>query len=192
MIELGQPRVYTRLTAGTELEKIRKADALAIAKLYDQHQQKLRNLALRLIGDPSRAEDLVHDVFVTLPKAIRNFRGDSSISTFLCGILVNMAKRHIRSAARRRKAMDRLARQPQHPSDDPEHRQHNSEIIDKIQLALDQLPIAQRTAFILCEVEQYSSIEAAGVLQISPATVRTRLFHAKKKLRAILGNKANS
>ena len=60
-----------------------------------------------IAGAPSNlkvttAEDLVHDTFVALPRAIRSFRAEASLRSFLIGVAVNHAKRHIRSAMRRR------------------------------------------------------------------------------------------
>jgi RNA polymerase sigma-70 factor (ECF subfamily) len=51
---------------------------------------------------------------------------------------------------------------------------------------MDELPIEQRVAFVLCEVEEKSSREVAAIAGVPEATVRTRLFHAKRKLRALL------
>src|SRR5512141_2518866 len=60
---------------------------------------------------PAMAEDLVHDTFVALPRAIRGFRGEASLRSFLIGVAVNHAKRHIRTAVRRRRATEKLAAQ---------------------------------------------------------------------------------
>jgi RNA polymerase sigma-70 factor (ECF subfamily) len=56
----------------------------------------------------------------------------------------------------------------------------------KLWAALDELPIDQRVVFVLCEVEQRTSVEVAAIVGAPEGTVRTRLFHAKRKLREAL------
>src|SRR4051812_7370321 len=66
---------------------------------YHQHTA-LRAFACRLVGDAASAEDLVHEVFLSIPNAIRNFKGGSSLRTFLIAIAVNMSPHHVRAATR--------------------------------------------------------------------------------------------
>ncbi|MDH5672930.1 MAG: hypothetical protein OEZ06_12320 [Myxococcales bacterium] len=60
----------------------------------------------------------------------------------------------------------------------------------QLSAGLDRLPLAQRVAFVLCEVEELSANEAAAVVGVPAATVRSRLFHAKRKLRHFLEGEA--
>ncbi len=163
--------------------QLREGDAEAVAEAYDQFADTVRAFARRLIGDSEAAEDLVHDVFVTLPSAIRNFRGESSFKTFLVSIAVNHARHHLRAAARRRAAMQRYAEQPELGVDDPEQLLRQRQLADLLSSALDELPLEQRVAFVLCDVEERPSPEAAAIVGVPEATVRTRLFHARRKLR---------
>jgi RNA polymerase sigma-70 factor (ECF subfamily) len=71
-------------------------------------------------------------------------------------------------------------------SKDPEHEARRKELAALLTQALDALPIDQRVAFVLCEVEERTAREAAQIVGAPEATLRTRLFHAKKKLRAAL------
>jgi RNA polymerase sigma-70 factor (ECF subfamily) len=164
-------------------ERVRDGDVQAVAEAYDQFADTVRAFARRLTGDPEAAEDLVHDVFVTLPSAIRNFRGESSFKTFLVSIAVNHSRHHLRAAARRRVAMQRYAEQPEPSADDPEHQARRRQLADLLSSALDELPIDQRVAFVLCDVEERPSPEVASIVGVPEATVRTRLFHARRKLR---------
>ena len=169
------------------LHALRRADAGAVGEVYDAHHEAIRAFALRLVGDPSAAEDLVHEVFLTLPKAIRRYERRSALRTFLISIAVNHARHFVRSAARRRAAMDRLASVPERPSpSDPECSLERYQLAQLLSAALDTLSLDQRIAFVLCEVEERSSREAASIAGVPEATVRTRLHHAKRKLRAYL------
>ena len=163
--------------------RLRQGDVQAVAEAYDKFASSVRAFAKRLIGDAEAAEDLVHDVFVTLPSAVRNFRGESSFKTFLISIAVNHARHHLRAAARRRAAMQRYAEQPEASGDDPEYLLRRRQLAEQLSTAMDELPIDQRVAFVLCDVEERPSPEVAAIVGVSEATVRTRLFHARRKLR---------
>ncbi len=159
------------------------ADPAAVGEVYDQHHRAVRAFASRLVGDPAAAEDLVHEVFVALPRAMRGYRFESTLRTFLISIAVNHARHHVRAATRRRAAMGRLALEPEGTSQDPEQIQRRKELASLLTRALDALPLDQRVAFVLCEVEDRTSREVAEITGAPEGTVRTRLHHAKKKLR---------
>ncbi|MFM2417884.1 MAG: hypothetical protein RL385_2607 [Pseudomonadota bacterium] len=161
-------------------------DPLALAALYDEHAAALLAFARRLVGDAAAAEDLVHEVFLTAPKALARFHHDASLRTFLIAIAINHARHHLRAAARRRGAAERLAREPVGGVSSPEDTMGRETLARALHLALDELPLEQRVAFVLCEVEERTSREVAEIVGAPEATVRTRLFHAKRKLRESL------
>lgn len=176
----------SELAAAHLLERLRQGESRALGEAYDQHHEAVRAFAGRLLGDSAAAEDLVHEVFVALPRAVRRFRGDSSLRSFLIGIAIQHARHHVRSASRRRAALSRLALQPEVSVATPEAAAGEQHLLAAIQRGLDQLPLDQRVAFVLCDVEERSSVEAAELVGAPEATLRTRLFHARKKLRAAL------
>jgi len=168
------------------LDRLRQADSRALGEVYDEQHEAVRAFAGRLLADNAAAEDLVHEVFVALPRAARSFRGDSSLRSFLIGIAIQHARHHVRSASRRRSALARLSSEPERSVRSPEAAAEESGLLEAVQRALDELPLDQRVAFVLCDVEERSSVEAAELVRAPEATVRTRLFHARKKLRAAL------
>jgi RNA polymerase sigma-70 factor, ECF subfamily len=172
------------------VQRVHEGDASAITMVYRQHHIAVRAFAQRLVGDMEAAEDLVQDVFVALPKAIARFRNDCTLRTFLVSIAVNHAKNHVRSAARRRAALARLAREPEPASPDPERDAARVELADRLMLALDALPLEQRVVIVLAEIEERTSAEIGVIVGAPEGTVRTRLFHAKRKLRDLLGGEA--
>jgi RNA polymerase sigma-70 factor (ECF subfamily) len=171
---------------GDFVVRLSLGDRAAVAEAYDAHHSAVRAFAKRLVGETAAAEDLVHEVFVALPQAIRGYRGEASLRTFLISVAVNHARHHVRSAARRRYAMERYEREPSRTGNDPEQTTGQLELARALARCLDALPLDQRVAFVLCEVEERSSTEVAGIVGSPEGTVRTRLFHAKKKLRALL------
>lgn len=166
--------------------RLRRAEPSAVAEVYDAHHVAVRAFAKRLLGDAASAEDLVHEVFVSLPQAMRKFRGESALRTFLIAIAVNHARHFVRAAQRRRRAISAYGEASAYETRDPEHEARRKELADLLTRALDTLPLEQRVAFVLCEVEERSSREVAEIVGAPEATVRTRLFHAKKKLRHAL------
>jgi RNA polymerase sigma-70 factor (ECF subfamily) len=161
------------------------ADA-AIRQVYLRHHETVRAFAQRLIGDREAAEDLVHEVFVALPRAARRFRGEASLRHFLFSIAVNHARQHLRTAVRRRRAQQRLMLEPRPASVTPGDAAESRQLARALIAALDRLPIDQRVAFVLCEVEDRSSAEAARIAGTSDANIRARLFKARRTLRGLL------
>lgn len=164
----------------------RRGSPLALAEIYDANHTRVRQLARRLLGDDAAAEDLVQEIFEQLPRALNRFRGASSLETFLFAMVVNRTRAHLRGAIRRRRALERLTREPTAPAasldDDLHTRRRAAEII----AALDRLPLAQRVAFVLCEVQEMSAGEASKLTGVPEATVRTRIFHARRRLRELM------
>lgn len=169
--------------------QLRAGDRDAVEQTYIAHHAAIRGFARRLVGDESAAEDIVHETFVALPRAIRSYRGDGSLRSFLIGVAVNHSRRYVRSAMRRRRATERLAERDElmPKNHDGVAELHRRRLAERLWAALDQLPMDQRVVFTLCEAEQRTSVEVAGIVGAPEGTVRTRLFHAKRKLREILG-----
>lgn len=161
-------------------------DLAALAAAFDRWHQRVRVLARRLLSDPAAAEDVVQDVFTALPRAVRRFRGDADLETFLLGIAVKRVRRHRRAALRRRLALERLRVVDRRGPIDPEQDAYRRQLGARLAAALDELPLPQRVAFVLCEVEELTSIQAAVIADAPEATIRTRLFHARRRLRDLL------
>jgi RNA polymerase sigma-70 factor, ECF subfamily len=168
--------------------RLRAGDRDAIELAYIAHHAVIRGFARRLVGDEAAAEDIVHETFVTLPKAIRRFRGEASLRAFLIGVAANHSRRFVRAAIRRRRATQRLAeRELVRPATiDATDELIRRRMADRLWAALDRLPLEQRIVFVLCEGEQRTSVEVAAIVGAPEGTVRTRLFHAKRKLRELL------
>ena len=107
--------------------------------------------------------------------------------SFLRGIAVNCARHHVRAAVRRRAAMQRLERELDRDAGVAPEEVERRALSRQLMLALDRLPLPQRIAFVLCEVEELSASEAAELTGVPVATMRTRLFHARRRLRELLG-----
>jgi RNA polymerase sigma-70 factor (ECF subfamily) len=187
-LELAYPA--SRGDEGDFAARLRAGDVAALGEAYDLYHAHVRAFARRLVGDDATAEDLVQETFVALPKAMSGYREDAPLRTFLIGVAVNRARHHVRAAARRRATLSRFASEPAslspNASASPEQEAQRAQLADVLSRALDELPIDQRAAFVLCEVEERTSAEVAVILGVPEGTVRTRVFHARRKLRALL------
>lgn len=167
--------------------RLRRGEPAALAEAYDALHERVRRFATRLVGDATEAEDLVQETFLSLPGAIRSFREDAALETFVLGIAINHARHHVRAASRRRAAHARSnANGDDPPPSTPEERARRRELAEALTRALDELPFDQRVAVVLLEVEERTAAEAAAITGAPEATMRTRVFHAKKKLRELL------
>ena len=166
---------------------LRDGSLMALAVAFDRWNRRVRVLARRLLSDPAAAEDVVQEVFTSLPRAVRRFRGDASLETFLLGIAVKRVRQHRRAAQRRLRAVERLRTVELLGPIDPEQDTYRRQLGVRLAAALDELPLPQRVAFVLCEIEELTSIQAAAIADAPEATIRTRLFHARRRLRDLLG-----
>jgi RNA polymerase sigma-70 factor (ECF subfamily) len=180
------PRISTApvSSSGDLVQRVREGDAGALGTLYDLHHGVVRAFARRLLRDEAAAEDLVHDVFVALPRALERFEGKSSLRTYLVSIAVNHARHHDRGTARRLRALERYheTRVPD-ASVAPDEASAQRRLAAIMGRALETLPMEQRIVIVLCTIEERTSVEVAEILGVPEGTVRTRLFHARRKLR---------
>jgi RNA polymerase sigma-70 factor (ECF subfamily) len=171
------------------IARLRAGEVAALREAYDAHHVHVRACAQRLVGDDDAAEDLVQETFLALPRAIARFRRESSLRTFLVSIAVNHARHYVRAAARRRAALVRLAREPEEAGRRPDGEVSRAQLAEALVVALDALPLEQRVAVVLCDIEERSSAEVARIVGVPEATVRTRVFHGRRKLREALAGK---
>lgn len=165
------------------VERLCAGEVAAVGEAYEEHHRAVRAFAGRLLDDADAAEDLVHEVFTTLPRAVQRYRGESTLRTFLLSIAVNHARHYVRAAVRRRAAGERLGREPKGSPDRPDQALERRHLAHTLSRALDALSLEHRVAFVLCVVEDRTSSEVSEILGVPEGTVRTRLHHAKKKLR---------
>ncbi len=154
----------------------RSVDPAALVALYETHGERMKSIALNLLGRRADAEDAVQEAFLRMCRGASRFRGGSSLSTWAYRILVNACYDMLRRSKRR----------PENPLPDgealPAGRSEDHPLRLSIEKALSRLEERERTAFILCEIEGFSHREAAEVLDVNENTSRTLLFRAKRRL----------
>lgn len=167
----------------------------ALAELYDRHQKRVFNVALRVLGDWGAAQDVVQDVFMTLERRVRSFRSDASFVSWIYRITVNRAIDHRRREARRPAA--RLGDVPfaleesglpgRSAASSAEGHADRSEAAQRVQAALMDLSPKLRAIAVLRYVEGLSYEQLADALDLSMGTIKSRLNRAHTALARQLG-----
>lgn len=168
----------------------------AIRELTRANNQRLFRAAWSILKDRGEAEEAVQAAYLKAFAALGGFAGQSSLSTWLTRIVVNEALGRLRSAARRRSRLEgqgvaaldeyreKLMRGSQPPR--PDAAVAAKQLRAMIEQAVAGLPPAFRTVFVLREIEGMSVEETGETLGIAPATVKTRLLRARRKLQQAL------
>jgi RNA polymerase sigma-70 factor (ECF subfamily) len=157
--------------------------ASRIGRLYEEHSRAIYYLALRFLGEPQKAEDATHDVFLKAYKKMSQFRGDSSWRTWLYRITINHCRnlqqtwheRHVFTNTDETFMDSAPAR-----GDTPLRALETKELGERIQKALDELPPEYRLLLLLVADEQMSYEEVATLTEQSADSVRGKLHRARK------------
>ena len=160
--------------------------------LMRQYNRRLYRLARAVLRDDAEAEDALQDAYVSAYHSIQQFRGESTLSTWLSRLVLNECLGRLRRTERRSKVMTVVS--PNHEmtavaEDDgrrPDWILARVQMRELIERKLDQLPESFRLVFVLRSVEELSVEETAAMLGIPEATVRSRYFRAKGLLREAL------
>ncbi len=169
------------------LEAIARDDLGALGALYDRHARYVWRVVHRVTNGASDVDDLVHTTFLNVPKLAHKFDGRPSAKGWLAGIAVRLALRQTRTVARFARMLGRFVHVTSEADRvDPETVAEGRAEVRVLERAMVDLSPAKRTVFVLVEFEGLSHEEVARDLDIPLATVRTRLFHAKRELREAL------
>jgi RNA polymerase sigma-70 factor (ECF subfamily) len=152
------------------------------------HADALYRYAYRLAGDRQTAEDLVQESLVRALQAFGGVRPDTQHRAWVFTILRNTFLSQLR------KHREEVVEDPEPAALDasPEGvlELRGGGLGDEVQKALDRLPESQRTALVLCDVEGMTYEEIAQVMTCPVGTVRSRIHHARRRLRLSLGGYA--
>jgi len=167
------------------IERVAAGDREAFEKLYSAYQRRLFGFLYRVLGEASAAEELVNDVMVEVWKSAGRFRGESKPSTWIFAVAHHVMLNHVR-----RKKFQSVDLENAHDvadlGADPEQGAIHKGLQGAIRSALGKISPEHREIVELTFYEGCSYEEIAGIVQCPVNTVKTRMFHAKKRLRDIL------
>jgi RNA polymerase sigma-70 factor (ECF subfamily) len=177
------------MNSDNDLELVRlcqDGDITAFDGLVRRHQNRIYRLVYKMLGGAHESDDIAQDVFLKAYKSIKDFRCQSSFSTWLTQIAINHCANHLK----RRKRFLSFGLASKRCSVEPQIAAERNEKREKVYQAVNSLPLKQKTVIILHYFENYSCEEIAEVLKCSVGTVKSRLFYArmelKEKLRPLL------
>ena len=151
--------------------------------IYDAHSQTIYYLALRLLGDPTQAEDATHDVFLKAYRKMDQFRGDSGVRTWLYRITINHCQNLSQTWHRRHvfsNADDAVWETAGSSSDNPLRVLEVKELGQRIQKTLESLSDEYRLLLLLVADEQLSYQEMGALTHQTADAVRGKLHRARK------------
>ena len=163
------------------VERVAKGDRAAVRLLFMRHHARVYRFAARQTGSDMMADDIANEVFLELWRQAPAFEGRSEVSTWLLGI----ARFKALSALRKKKEEwigdDDAAAIPD-TADTPEVAVMKDDKATALRGMVNGLPEEHRTVIDLAYYHAKSVAEIAGILSIPVATVKTRMFYARKKL----------
>ena len=191
------PKLQVKVGPAAEADLVagaRQGEEAAVRAIIRHNNRRLFRVARAIVRDDSEAEDVVQESYVRAFTRLGDFRGESSLSTWLTRIVINEAYGRLR---RRRSTVDwstveatpaveaQIIPFPS-PQLDPERTMAQHEISRLLERAIDALPDAFRVVLVARLIEEMSVEETAKLLSLRPETVKTRLHRARALLRADL------
>jgi RNA polymerase sigma-70 factor (ECF subfamily) len=166
--------------------RLRQGDPSVFGALVRKYQDRVYNLCRYMLQDPQNAQDAAQDVFLKAYRALKDFRPEASLYTWLYRIAVTTCRDYRRKA--RREVFRSTPLTEDLPSNEPfpEQIYESGEIAEAIQGALQKLPEKLRAAIVLREIEGLSYGEIAEVLHIAAGTVKSRIARARGQLQHLL------
>ena len=164
---------------------IAKGDKDAMRLLYARHNVRVFRFLLRIVGNDASAEDLLNEVFVEVWRTAGRFEARSQVSTWILGI----ARFKALTSLRRRSCDeldDEVAEAIEDTSDNPEVSVQKIERSAILQDCLKQLSIAHRQVVDLVYYHDQSIEEVAQIIGVPQNTVKTRVFHARKRIAELM------
>jgi RNA polymerase sigma-70 factor, ECF subfamily len=175
------------------IKQAQQGDVTAYNTLVLHYQNALYNVAYRIMGEPGAAADATQEAFISAYRSLRRFRG-GNFKAWLMRIVTNASYDELRRRQRRpQTSLDAIQETYESSpllvsqnTEGPEEHQSRMELVEAVERCLEDLPVDQRTAAVLCDVEGYSYDDIARMMSTSLGTVKSRISRARAKLRDCL------
>jgi RNA polymerase sigma-70 factor (ECF subfamily) len=171
------------------VRRIQQGERRAFEEFVDSYGARVHRLVRRYVQNPTDAEDVTQEVFCDLYRSIGKFRGESALSTWVYRVTVNHCLKHCQRAkpAGLPYEEEAVAVVADDWRSDPAQSAVKQELSEQVQGALHRLSPLHYDVVVLCEMHGLTYQECAQVLEVPVGTVKSRLFHAIRRLREILG-----
>lgn len=178
-------RQTTRILDEYLVAAARAGDRKAFGQLAQRWNRKMILHAWRLTGEQELARDAVQEAWTDITRALPGLRDTATFPAWCFRIVTRRCTDQIRKAQRRRKTSAAYAAEPRDADYSPNKMEARADA-SPLQSAINALPAAQRSVVGLYYSQDLSVAEIAAALSVPPGTVKTRLMHARKSLRAAL------
>lgn len=169
-----------------------QGDMAAFETLYERHHRRVYSLCLRMVANPTEAEDLAQEVFIQLFRKLGSFRGESAFTTWLHRLTVNHVLMHFRKKGVK---LEKTTEEGEigEIQDLIQGVGERPRFVDRIALdkAIAELPPGYRTVFVLHDVEGFEHEEIGNLLGVSTGTSKSQLHKARMRLRELLNKKTS-
>ena len=179
------------------LDRIRAGDIDAVQDLFNEHRTRIYRVCLLYTDSSDDAKDVLQETFLRAYKSVGRFRGESSFTTWLTRIAINIClnlkrdRKNSESLEEDRVDTSQLSL-PRHHEGDPEEPLKLRELQERIMALVRTLPPRERMAFVLKHFEEMKIREISGIMNISEGTVKSFLHRAVTTLREGLANNGAS
>ena len=170
---------HTRRRDADLVVKIADGDEGAFAELLRRHRDAVYGFACRMLSDPREAEDVAQETFLRLYRSSSRYRADASLRTYLLTVARNICIDHFRK--KRPEIMDELPETP--TQETPLDLLEGAIAADRLEKAIGNLPVNQRTAILLRHTEQLSYQRISEIMDLSIGAVESLLVRARRRLR---------
>ena len=181
------------------IERLKAGDQEAFETIFNLYSPKLYRVAQRILGEVADTEEVIQDVFWTVYRKAKSFRGNSQLSTWLYRLTINAALGKIRREKKHSKEVEyeeylpkfqddghHLVRPVADWSDTLDEKYAKQEMQELLAQALDQLKPVDKSVVVLSDLEGMSDREIAATLSLTVSAVKTRLHRARLFLRGKL------
>src|SRR5437016_7703400 len=166
--------------------RVRAGDRAAFGVLAERYAGVARRVARAVLGDPDDADDAAQDAFLAALVKLDQYDPRRPFGPWLMRIVANAATDRRRRRTVRQ--VEALAPELTGGGPRPDREAEQSALGDRLRAALAELPERRRIAVVLFDVEGYSHAEIAQILDIPEGTVRSEVFHARRRLRELLAD----
>jgi RNA polymerase sigma-70 factor (ECF subfamily) len=174
------------LTEEDLIAAAREGDDNAFKELVVLNEPIVARTVMGMLGNCAEAEDVGQETFIRLYRALPNFRGESTLRTYLTRIAMNLSLNELKRRRRRLKRFSQKPVEEYHDLADPEHGKAADVDKERVWLAINELDEKFRSVIVLRLIDGYSTEEAARILRIPVGTVLSRLSRGQKRLRELL------
>jgi RNA polymerase sigma-70 factor (ECF subfamily) len=188
----NRPSDPSTLTEPDAIRLAQAGDAVAFEFLYQLHGRRVYALCLRMVNNPSDAEDLMQEAFLQLFRKIGTFRGESAFSTWLHRMTVNVVLMRLRKKSLPVASLEETT-EPDEETGGPRKDIGAADLrlsgaVDRVNLerSIEKLPPGYRTVFVLHDVQGYEHNEIADIMGCSVGNSKSQLHKARTRLRDLL------